>query len=188
MADVRSKDLTTDLTATLEACAARLRGIQQDAEQGLGLLDQALRTIAGGSVQRRSGGELETLLDSHHQRVAETILAALQPGAPSAAVPAVGFRMDMQNHTVRIGRRRVPLSDSEFRVMQLLWENRPSPVSRRMLLDRLYTGKDEPTEAVIDLYIFHIRQKLKSAGWVRGQGWALRLGDAGAGEDYEETP
>jgi DNA-binding response OmpR family regulator len=154
-----------------------------------------LRTIAGGSVQRRSGGELETLLDSHHQRVAETILAALQPGAPSAAAPAVGFRMDMQNHTVRIGRRRVPLSDSEFRVMQLLWENRSSPVSRRMLLDRLYTGKDEPTEAVIDLYIFHIRQKLKSAGCVdasiesvRGQGWALRLGDADANTDYEETP
>jgi DNA-binding response OmpR family regulator len=195
MTDVLSKDLTKDLTATLEACAERLRGIRQDADEGLGLLDQALRTIARSNVSRSPGGDLEALLNSHHERVAETILAALQPAPASSAGPAVGFRMDVQERTARIGRRRVPLSDSEFRVMELLWEHRPSPVSRRMLLDHLYTGKDEPTEAVIDLYIFHIRQKLKSAGCVdatiesvRGQGWALRLGDADAAGDYEEAP
>jgi two-component system, cell cycle response regulator CtrA len=104
--------------------------------------------------------------------------------APGAALADGPFRfsLDPIQRVALIGRRRIPLTKAEFRLLECLWERRPRPASRKDLLDHLYGPDEHPSDAVIDVIIFKIRQKLKNAGCddaslevVRGEGWFLNL-------------
>lgn len=183
MSDDKTSDVSRDLIATLEACAERLQGIRKEAELGLTLLDMAIETVSRVRALPSSTDVLRDLLKAHHDRLAQTILSGRQPEGMTAE-PSFGFRMDPQQRVARIGRRRIPLTPSEYQVLELLWEQMPSPVSRKALLDRLYGGQHETTESVIDMFIFKIRQKLRNAGCtdasikgIRGLGWVLDLGE-----------
>lgn len=185
MTDDRGKDVSRDLIATLEACAERLHGIRKEAELGLTLLNMAIETVGNIRSVPSSTDVLKDLLKTHHDRLAQTILSA-RPPEGEAIDPGFKFRMDPQQRVARIGRRRIPLTPSEYQVLELLWEHMPSPVSRRTLLDHLYGGQHETTESVIDMFIFKIRQKLRNAGCtdasikgIRGLGWVLELGEPG---------
>lgn len=185
MTDHKNTNVSRDLVATLEACAERLHSIRKEAELGLTLLDMAIETVARMPKLPSSADALRDLLQSHHDRLAQTILSAGQPEG-EATEAGFKFRMDAQQRVARIGRRRIPLTPSEYQVLELLWEQMPAPVSRKTLLDRLYGSQHETTESVVDMFIFKIRQKLRNAGCtdasikgIRGLGWVLEFGEGG---------
>jgi len=121
--------------------------------------------------------------------------AAALVGARSSGVAGpFRFSLDPLQRAAKIGRRRIPLTRAEYRLLECLWERRPNPASRQDLLDHLYgEDADQPSDAVIDVVIFKIRQKLRNAGCtdasievVRGEGWYLNL-DPTLVEDDAQT-
>lgn len=185
MTTQNSKAASADVVATLEACVARLHGVRDEAEQGLALLHEAIAALRASQTLPRGADDFRDLLKAHHDRLAETLLGA----RPAEGEPAPGgyrFRMDPHQRVARIGRRRIPLTPSEYQVLELLWQQMPSPVSRQSLLEHLYGDRDHSAESVIDMFIFKIRQKLRNAGCtdasikgIRGVGWALELDEPG---------
>lgn len=165
------------ITDALEESAVRLRAIRGDIEQALTAVETAL------TIARRmpvADQELEQLLEAQHDRIARTIAETVSGagGGPSRFL----FRLDPADRAAKIGRRRVPLTESEYKVLEALWEAMPAPVSRDALLEKLYGSRGETTEAVIDMFIFKIRSKLRAAGCadasiraIRGLGWVLDL-------------
>ena len=180
-----------DLIATLEACGHRLNGIQKEAGLAGALIEIAVATLRQSAATASLDERLEAMLERHHERIVASVLQRVQSrdGGSSGTYP---FRMDPISRAARIGRRRIPLTESEFKVLERLWEEMPSPVSRAALLDRLYGPKHEHSDTVIDMFILRIRQKLKNAGCtdaaivaVRGLGWLL---DLRAGGEAEPEP
>lgn len=161
----------------LEESAIRLRAVRGDIEQALAAVETAL------VITRRmptADQELERLFEVQHERIARTIAEAVSGagGAPARFL----FRLDPADRAAKIGRRRVPLTESEYKVLEALWEAMPAPVSRDALLEKLYGSRGETTDAVIDMFIFKIRSKLRAAGCadasiraIRGLGWVLDL-------------
>lgn len=173
-----------DLIATLEACGERLNGIQKEAGLAAALIEIAAATLRQIPETRSLEERLEEALARHHDRLAKTILEALR--SEGHIVGHYPFRMDPAGRAARIGRRRIPLTESEYKVLELLWEHMPLPVSRSALLEHLYGPEHDHTETVIDMFILRIRQKLGNAGCtdaaivaVRRVGWVLDLSPAG---------
>lgn len=50
-----------------------------------------------------------------------------------------------------------------YEFIELLFRHRGSLVPREMILNRLYAGKGEPKEKIIDVYAHRLRTKLKKA-------------------------
>ena len=174
-------DAHRDLIATLEACGERLNGIQKEAGLAAALLEMAVTTLRQSAETASLDERLEAMLTRHQNRIVAAVVEKLahSEGLAEARYP---FRMDPTGRAARIGRRRIPMTESEYKVLELLWEQMPSPVSRTTLLEHLYGPKHDHTETVIDMFILRIRQKLKSAGCtdaaivaVRGLGWVLDL-------------
>lgn len=183
---VRRERANADLIGVLEEGSARLRNAAREIGQALESMDVAIEMARRASLPAPDRA-LESLLDAQHDRLAQTLLRALgrdetvpEPAQSAGHYP---FRMDPEQRLARIGRRRIPLTESEYKVLELLWEQMPSPVPRQALNDRLYAGREGVSEAVIDMFIFKIRSKLRAAGCadaaikaIRGKGWVLDLG------------
>ena len=170
-------DELVELATTLETCMERMNAIQKD----LGLISTLVAMVAV-NLRRHHGASttdsaLKDLLASHHERLAETISVSLRSDRKEEA--EFGLQLEPADHSLRAGTQRVPLTESEYRVLELLMQKTPEPVSRQNLLDHLYGAGDQPTHAVLDMFIYRIRQKLKTAGVaptiksVRGAGWVL---------------
>lgn len=110
------------------------------------------------------------------------MLAALEPwssDAPRRRTPS--RRLRRAQGIFYIGQRRLPLSESESRVLAEIW-NAPSAVSRHAILAALYPREEKPGIGVIDVFVSNLRQKLKLASdggeyiiSIRGKGWALQV-------------
>jgi DNA-binding winged helix-turn-helix (wHTH) protein len=197
-----------ELADELASIALELRDLQQRMERTIALLSHAARpphaplpeTLAHWLSAHRD--QLPALLLTAIQASAAPSLAGLPSIAPAPAVPSPSaslLNLDPDKRVATIGARPVPLSQSEFTILELLWHAAPRPVSRRTMLDRLYSGKDEPNETVTDVFIYNIRQKLKNAGcgnaWivgVRGIGWSLAtdgaVGNVNHGNERVRAP
>lgn len=204
MAVTLVQGLEDDLVGTLEAEAERLRGAMREIGRALEAIKTAIHTIRHVGLPPADRA-LERLLSAQHDRLAQTVLDAIGKGPDGSkaiededcqeppAPPAFPFRMDPEQRTARIGRRRIPLTESEYKVLELLWEQMPAPVRRQTLVERLYGDRDDVSEAVIDMFIFKIRSKLRAAGCadaaikaIRGKGWVFDLGpdhDSGTADD-----
>lgn len=172
------------LVPLLEECAERLRATRRE-------LDETLSRVEAALAEAVATDRIEALLEAHHEKILRLVRGDARTG--NAAGQVFPFRMDPVERVARVGRRRVPLTESEFRIVELMWEEMPSPVSRRMIVDRLYEGREAPSDQVVDMFIFRIRQKFTTAGCtdaviqsVRGSGWRLAL-RAGAIDDEDEA-
>lgn len=186
------------LIETLEDGSARLHAAAREIEHALAAIDTAIAMARQSSLPAPDRA-LASLLEAQHDRLAHTLLRALgkeEGGQEAAPAPASAFpfRMDPEQRLARIGRRRIPLTESEYKVLELLWEQMPSPVSRQTIGDRLYADREGVSEAVIDMFIFKIRSKLRNAGCsdaaikaIRGKGWVLDLGDGAIEDDAAEA-
>jgi DNA-binding winged helix-turn-helix (wHTH) protein len=174
-------DLAEQLFETLEQCCKRLLAIREEVDGSIALVNVAMASVTQLRSSAALRGQFAELLEAQRAAIVQEV-ASLMAGTAGEARGPFRFSLDALQRTAKIGRRRIPLTRAEFKLLQCLWERQPRPASRRDLLDHLYGEDEQPSDAVIDVIIFKIRQKLRNAGCndasievVRGEGWYLNL-------------
>jgi len=87
--------------------------------------------------------------------------------------------MDESSHCVFFNEDRVDLSPTEFRLLQVLIENKNRVLSKNLLLDEVWGITFESESTVADTYISYLRKKLHKDGFegiktVRGVGFVIQ--------------
>jgi DNA-binding response OmpR family regulator len=169
---------TGSIASILDEVAHRFRDIQRSSERGIALLQMARALAAREGKEIDALREMQELFIQQSQRGPSGHLSTdTQNGE---AGPQGPIKMDPAAGIAEIGQQRLPLTRSEFKVLELLWEQRPSPVSRHALLDRLYPEEPRVETSALDVFIHQLRKKLNALDTadaqilsVRGQGWKL---------------
>jgi two-component system, cell cycle response regulator CtrA len=171
------------LARLLRDCEARLIESRRSVDDALDLVRRASE-LAQGALPEGEGPALQAVLDSHRDELVGLVLSALEQGGRSREtrtdyLNALVYREEENQY--RVGRRQVGLTESEKRVLDLLWQAMPQPVSRGTIHQALYADGEQATIGTIDVFVSNLRQKLKLASGgrdfiqsVRGQGWALK--------------
>jgi two-component system OmpR family response regulator len=87
--------------------------------------------------------------------------------------------IDEDSHTVTFSGEPVELSPTEFRLLQVLIENKNRVLSKSLLLDEVWGITFESESTVADTYISYLRKKLHRDGFegiktVRGVGFVIQ--------------
>jgi len=87
--------------------------------------------------------------------------------------------IDEASHTVQFNGEPVELSPTEFRLLQVLIENKNRVLSKSLLLDEVWGITFESESTVADTYISYLRKKLHRDGFegiktVRGVGFVIQ--------------
>jgi DNA-binding response OmpR family regulator len=91
---------------------------------------------------------------------------------------ADGIVMDLNRYEVSVRGRKLDLTTTEFKLLQILAERRGWVFSRDEILSRLWGDEKAVIDRTIDVHITNLRKKLGKAGRlienVRGVGYKLR--------------
>jgi len=71
--------------------------------------------------------------------------------------------VNLDTKTAEISGRQVPLTGSEYAMLELLSLRKGTTLTKDMFLNHLYGGMDEPSMKIIDVFICKLRKKLSSA-------------------------
>ena len=185
------------LAALLRDCEARLIESRRSVDDALDLVRRASE-LAQEAAPNGEAPALHALLDSHRDELVGLVLSALEQGGKSREtrsdyLNALVYREEENQY--RVGRRQVGLTESEKRVLDLLWRAMPQPVARRTIHQALYAEGEQATIGTIDVFVSNLRQKLKLASGgrdfiqsVRGQGWALKSDYCRTRSSQSESP
>ncbi|MBD2517009.1 response regulator [Nostoc sp. FACHB-973] len=72
--------------------------------------------------------------------------------------------LDPSAGRVTCNQQEIPLTATEYKLLELFLENRDRIFSRAVILDRLWAFGDAPTESAVTTHIKDLRKKLKTAG------------------------
>lgn len=99
----------------------------------------------------------------------------------SASLVYGPLQMDLELHTVTANGQVVPLSATEYRLLEYLLRRAETIVSRSQLADHVWGSDYDPFSNVADVYIGYLRRKLSAAGvpatliqTIRGLGYMLK--------------
>ncbi|MEY2768735.1 MAG: hypothetical protein RL359_371 [Actinomycetota bacterium] len=89
------------------------------------------------------------------------------------------IKLDESSHTVTFAGELVDLSPTEFRLLQVLVENKNRVLSKSLLLDEVWGITFESESTVADTYISYLRKKLHRDGFegiktIRGVGFVIQ--------------
>ncbi len=89
------------------------------------------------------------------------------------------LRMDQGKHRVFVGGEEIPLTVTEFRILQVLLRRPGRVYTRDELAERAYPGRHHVSECTLDSHIRRVRQKMRPHGLdpvetVHGLGYRLR--------------
>ena len=89
------------------------------------------------------------------------------------------IKLDEASHTVTFAGELVDLSPTEFRLLQVLVENKNRVISKSLLLDEVWGITFESESTVADTYISYLRKKLHRDGFegiktIRGVGFVIQ--------------
>ena len=87
--------------------------------------------------------------------------------------------IDDSTHTVKFNEDTVDLSPTEYRLLQVLIENKNRVLSKSVLLDDVWGITFESESTVVDTYISYLRKKLHRDGFegiktIRGVGFVIQ--------------
>jgi len=91
--------------------------------------------------------------------------------------------LDPSARTVHRGDRPVDLTRTEYALLELLMRNAGRPLTRDVIMERVWGWESEPTSNSLEVFVGYLRRKTESDGeprlihTVRGVGYVLR-GDA----------
>ena len=81
----------------------------------------------------------------------------------SGAKSPINLIVDLERRIVTADGKPIGLTDKEYSILELLSLRQGVTVTKEMLLDHLYGGKDEPELKIIDVFVCHLRKKLAQA-------------------------
>ncbi len=125
----------------------------------------------------------------------KAILRRVRPGAGPASGPLRNGELVLEpdKHKVTLAGRTVPLTPSEFKLLDTLMSSPGRVFSREDLLGRLYLHEESVIDRVIDVHIGNLRQKIEADSskpayvlTVRGVGY--RFAEPGEGPDFDAEP
>ncbi|SHM68957.1 two-component system, OmpR family, response regulator [Sphingobium sp. YR657] len=96
-----------------------------------------------------------------------------------ALLRVADIEMDLLRRTVRRGDRPVELQPREFSLLEFLLRNPDRPVTRTMLLDRVWNFGFDPKTNIVETHMSRLRTKLNEGGredairTVRGSGYMV---------------
>ena len=102
------------------------------------------------------------------------------PGERPTVLEAAGLRLDPAAHRVERDGAEIPLSATEFAMLETFMRNPGIALSRLQLLEHIWDGAYENRSNVIDVYVRYLREKVDlpfgtdSIETVRGVGYRLR--------------
>jgi len=106
----------------------------------------------------------------------KAILRRSAKGEPSV-ISTDELRIDKKAKTVFVGNEEIPLSSTEFRLLEALAANKGEVLSRKELLKLVWEGEEAVTERTVDVHIRNLRVKLGKMGkkikTMRGWGYKL---------------
>ena len=108
------------------------------------------------------------------------ILRRSQPTIDSSASLTCGpISIDDVSHTVRFDSDVIDLSPTEYRLLQVLIENKNRVLTKTALLDDVWGITFESESTVVDTYISYLRKKLHKDGFegiktIRGVGFVIQ--------------
>ena len=88
--------------------------------------------------------------------------------------------LSLNDRTVMVYERKVPLTPREYSILELLVMRKGSTINKEQFLNHLYGNLDEPEIKIIDVFMCKLRRKLAAAGatcsigTVWGHGYILR--------------
>jgi two-component system, OmpR family, response regulator len=97
-----------------------------------------------------------------------------------ATLQVGGLSLDRLQRAARRGERRIDLLPLQFKLLEVLMLNGGRPVTRTMLLERVWGLKFDPRTNIVETHISHLRAKIDVAGepsaivTLRGAGYAIR--------------
>ena len=125
----------------------------------------------------------------------QAVLARTQltQGAGGAMYAAGNLVVDMDKRQVLRGSERVPLTPTEFRLLQVLIQKRGQPVSEAALAQEVWGSYRQGESAVVRRYIWLLRQKLEEdpshpTRILTIRGFGYRLGTAPLQPPDESEP
>jgi two-component system phosphate regulon response regulator PhoB/two-component system alkaline phosphatase synthesis response regulator PhoP len=85
--------------------------------------------------------------------------------------------LDLQKFEVKVSGKRIALTSTEFKILEILSERKGWVFSRRQILNSLWGENKFVIDRTIDVHIKHLREKLGKAGTfiknVRGVGYKI---------------
>jgi two-component system copper resistance phosphate regulon response regulator CusR len=91
--------------------------------------------------------------------------------------------MDLIARTVTRAGQPIELTNREFSLLELLMTASPKPVSKAMIIDRVWDRSFDSETNLVNVYINHLRKKIDLPGLnpllqtIRGVGFVLRTGE-----------
>jgi two-component system, cell cycle response regulator CtrA len=97
-----------------------------------------------------------------------------------ASVTTIGpLQFDMIHRSLRCNGEPIVLTSKEYELLELMLTRKGMVLTKDILLDQLYGGRDAPEDRIIDVFICKLRKKLMQHGvhnliqTVRGLGYML---------------
>jgi two-component system, OmpR family, alkaline phosphatase synthesis response regulator PhoP len=84
------------------------------------------------------------------------------PRRSSTKVAIGDVLVDVEHNIIEDGSKRIQLGFYETAILQLLDENRGQPVSRDVILDKIWGLNNNPTNRTVDNFILKLRRKLET--------------------------
>jgi len=91
--------------------------------------------------------------------------------------------MDLIARTVTRAGQAIELTNREFSLLELLMTASPKPVSKAMIIDRVWDRSFDSETNLVNVYVNHLRKKIDLPGLnpllqtIRGVGFVLRTGE-----------
>jgi two-component system KDP operon response regulator KdpE len=91
-----------------------------------------------------------------------TVLRRAAQSAPNGTITAGNIALDLARHQVQRNGEIVPLTPTEFRLLQVLAEHMGRPCSQRLLLEQVWGQDFVHCTHYLRLYMGYLRQKLEA--------------------------
>lgn len=104
--------------------------------------------------------------------------------ATSNTLTFVDLQLDLTNKQASISGEQVQLNGRQFDVLEFLVKNQGTIVTKEQLFDRVWGFDSETSQTVVEVYVSHVRKKLKPFGYdeyfrtFRGLGYMLSKGES----------
>ncbi len=114
-------------------------------------------------------------------------------GHSDSVIKTGKLTVNLDTHVVKIEDQPLHLTGKEYGILELLSLRKGTTLPKKMFMNHLYGGRDEPELKIIDVFVCKLRKKLTAATGgenyietVWGRGYVLREPDGGE-EDYKQV-
>jgi DNA-binding response OmpR family regulator len=103
-----------------------------------------------------------------------------QRAEPVDRLRVADLELDLLSRTAERGGEKIPLTNREFALLEVLMNSSPKPVSKTAIIEHVWDQHFDSGTNVVNVYVNYLREKIDRPGWVpliqtvRGVGFAVK--------------